>query len=404
MSSASDMRAGQGLTAGFVLALVVGQLGVHAAMAGVRMTASLQVLREGYSAALVGVLMALFAAAPVVLAWSAGRLADRHGYHFPVKLATASALVGVAVAWGSTFMAGWAHFIALCIGAAFTGAGANMGMLAIQRAAAQAASNPTEQVRVFSWLAVAPSFANVIGLVAAGYAIDWGGFAWAYATLLLLPMLTLWSLKQVPHGAVRPSIQAGDSPESAWSLLKTPGLKRLLFVNWLMSTCWDVHAFAVPILGHERGFTASTIGLILGTFTLSVTLVRLGIPLVAKHMRERVVMRFAMLGTATTFALYPLVQAPWQMGLLAVILGVTLGGTQPMVMVMLHHVTPDGRHGESIAFRSIAINLSSTAMPLIFGMAGVAVGVGSLFWMVGGAVAAGSWLTRGLRVPAKPSD
>jgi hypothetical protein len=72
-----------------------------------------------------------------------------------------------------------------------------------------------------------------------------------------------------------------------------------------------------------------------------------------------------------------------------------------MVMVMLHHVTPDGRHGESIAFRSIAINLSSTAMPLIFGLAGVAVGVGSLFWMVGGAVAAGSWLTRGLRVPDK---
>ena len=389
------------MNARFVLALVVGQLGLHAVMAGVRMAASLQALREGYSAALVGVLMALFAAAPVVLAWSSGRLADRHGYHFPVKLAAACTVFGVLLAFGSTWMEGWPHFVALCASAAFTGAGANMGMLAIQRAAAQAAANPTDQVRVFSWLAVAPSFANVIGPVAAGFAIDWGGFVWAYATLLLLPLLTLWSLKQVPHDAIRPSIQAGESPESAWSLLRSPGLKRLLFVNWLMSTCWDIHAFAVPILGHERGFTASTIGLILGTFTLSVTLVRLGIPFVAHHMRERVVMRFAMLGTATIFALYPLVQTPWQMGLLALILGITLGGTQPMVMVMLHHVTPDGRHGESIAFRSIAINLSSTAMPLIFGLAGVAIGVGSLFWIVGGAVGAGSWMTRGLRVPEK---
>lgn len=389
------------MNARFVLALVVGQLGLHAVMAGVRMAASLQTLREGYSAALVGVLMALFAAAPVVLAWSSGRLADRHGYHFPVKLATASTVFGVLLAFGSTWMEGWPHFVALCASAAFTGAGANMGMLAIQRAAAQAAANPTEQVRVFSWLAAAPSFANVIGPVAAGFAIDWGGFVWAYATLLLLPLLTLWSLKQVPHGAIRPSLQAGENPESAWSLLRTPGLKRLLFVNWLMSTCWDIHAFAVPILGHERGFTASTIGLILGTFTLSVTLVRLGIPFVAHHMRERVVMRFAMLGTASIFALYPLVQTPWQMGMLALMLGVTLGGTQPMVMVMLHHVTPDGRHGESIAFRSIAINLSSTAMPLVFGLAGVAIGVGSLFWVVGGAVGAGSWMTRSLLVPEK---
>ena len=399
MTELQDSPTAKGLTGKFVLALVVGQLGVHGAMAGVRMAASLQALREGYSPALVGVLMALFAAAPVALAWSSGRLADRHGYHLPVRLAAASALLGVLLAWVSTFISGWPHFVALCFSAAATGAGANMGMLAIQRAAAQAAANPTEQVRVFSWLAVAPSLANVIGPVSAGFAIDLGGFAWAYAVLLLMPLLTLWSLRQVPRGAIRPSIKAGESGETPWSLLQTPGLKRLLFVNWLMSTCWDVHAFAVPILGHERGFTASTIGLILGTFTLSVTLVRLGIPFVAKHMRERVVMRFAMLGTGVIFAMYPLVHSPWQMMVLATILGVTLGGTQPMVMVMLHHVTPDGRHGESIAFRSIAINLSSTTMPLLFGVAGMAVGVGSLFWIVGGAVCAGSWLTRRLRVP-----
>ena len=52
---------------------------------------------------------------------------------------------------------------------------------------------------------------------------------------------------------------------TAWDLLDSPGLKRLLLVNWLLSMCWDVHSFAVPILGHERGYSASTIGLVLGT-------------------------------------------------------------------------------------------------------------------------------------------
>jgi hypothetical protein len=40
---------------------------------------------------------------------------------------------------------------------------------------------------------------------------------------------------------------------TAWSLLKAPGMRRLLTVNWLLSMSWDVHSFAVPLLGHERG-------------------------------------------------------------------------------------------------------------------------------------------------------
>jgi hypothetical protein len=41
-----------------------------------------------------------------------------------------------------------------------------------------------------------------------------------------------------------------------------------------------------------------------------------------------------------------------------------------MVMSMLHDLTPDQRHGETLAFRSMAINASSTVMPLIFGATG----------------------------------
>ena len=37
------------------------------------------------------------------------------------------------------------------------------------------------------------------------------------------------------------------------------------------------------------------------------------------------------------------------MGGCAVLLGLTLGAVQPMIMSTLHHLTPDGRHGEAIA-------------------------------------------------------
>ena len=192
-----------------------------------------------------------------------------------------------------------------------------------------------DRVRIFSWLGVAPSFSNVIGPVAAGLMIDAAGFRAAYGLLLLLPLATLLTARVVPHFA-----PAGPPPDvpgrRTWDLLRAPGLARLLVVNWLLSTCWDVHTFAVPILGHERGFSASTIGLILGTFTLSVTLIRMLIPLFAQRLRPVLVLRSAMLATGVVFALYPLAPHPWLMGACAVALGLTLGSVQPMVMSMLH--------------------------------------------------------------------
>jgi predicted MFS family arabinose efflux permease len=216
--------------------------------------------------------------------------------------------------------------------------------------------------------------------------------------MLLLPLVSWWCVRRVPVEPPPPARPVGTVVPSSWQLLDIPGLKRLLCINWLLSACWDVHAFAVPILGFERGFSASTIGLILGAFTLSISLVRLLIPLWAHRLREAHVLTLAMLATGAVFALYPLAHSPWLMAGCAILLGLTLGSVQPMIMSTLHHLTPDGRHGEAIALRSMVMNASSTVMPLMFGAAGTALGAASLFWMVGAAVAAGARLVR--RLPA----
>ena len=400
-ASAGDNPAPAATAAGansarILLAFIAGQVGMHSAMAGLRMAAPLQALREGYSAWSVGLLLALFAAAPVVSALYAGRLADRLGYHKPVYLSVALTMTGGLLAVLSTLVAGPLHFGLLCVAAMAMGAGTNTGMLTIQRTAGVTARDSTERVRIFSWLGVAPSFSNVLGPVAAGFLIDAFGFRAAYVFLLLLPLATLVSARQVPH---LPPAGATHRPEghTAWDLLQVPGFKRLLVVNWLLSMCWDVHIFAVPVLGHERGFNASTIGLILGSFTLSVTLVRLVLPLLAHRLSELIVLRSAMLGTGIVFALYPLAPNPLLMGLCALLLGITLGSVQPMVMSMLYHLTPEHRQGEALALRSMLMNMSSTVMPLVFGATGTLVGAALLFWAVGAAVGSGSWVARRLR-------
>ncbi len=390
-------------TGALLALLIVGQLALHAAMAGQRMATPLQALDNGHSAWTVGVLLSLFAALPVLIAMPAGRMADRHGYHRPQQLAVVLTLFGVSCALLACWLPGWWQFGVQCIGAAASGAGTNIGVIVVLRTAGQLASDSTGRLRIFSWLGMAFSLANVLGPVAAGFMIDAGGFAAAYALLLAMPLAALAVMRRIPRqprAAAPPPRAAGAS---RWDLLATPGLKRLLFVNWLLSASWDVHSFAVPVLGHARGYNASTIGLVLGVFTAAITVVRFIIPLFAHRLQEPTVLRSAMLMTAVVFAVYPFATTPWGMATCAALLGLALGAVQPMVMSTLHHLTPPDRHGEAIAFRSMTINFSSSVMPLAFGLAGTVIGPGAVFWLMGAAVGGGSWAVSGLkRVFAPP--
>jgi MFS family permease len=381
-----------------LVALIVGQICLHSCMAGVRLAAPLQALREGHSAWAVGILLGLFAVAPILLALPAGRLADRHGYHLPLRLAVALTVSGGLLAVLSTWLA-LGDFIVLCAAAMLTGAGSNIGLITIQRTAGRTARDATELRRVFSWLGLAPALSNVLGPVLAGVLIDLGGFGAAFGALALLPLAGLWWARRVPKETPPPRTPE-QQQRSSWELLRAPALRRLLLVNWLLSASWDVHTFVVPILGHERGFSASAIGLVLGLFAAAVALIRLLIPTLAHRLREAQVLVAAMLCTGLVFAVYPFVRSTWMMAVCAVLLGLALGAVQPMIMTTLHQITPHDRHGEAIALRSMTINFSSAVMPLMFGLAGAALGAASLFWVMGALVAAGSLQAR--RIGAAP--
>ncbi|KQU81666.1 MULTISPECIES: MFS transporter [unclassified Rhizobacter] len=374
-----------------LLALILGQISLHSCMAGVRMAAPLQALKQGQAEWTVGLLMALFAAAPVLLSLPAGRLADRRGYHVPMRLGVALSLAGGTIAALSS------HYIAMCLAAILTGAGSNFGLITIQRTAGRMATDATERIRVFSWLGLAPALSNVVGPVTAGLLIDQMGFRFAFAVLMLMPLAALVSARYVPAEADVPRASTAAARQSSWDLLRSPALRRLLLVNWLLSASWDVHSFVVPILGHERGMSAGAIGLVLGLFAMSVVGVRLLIPILAHRLSESQVLTGAMLWVAVIFGVYPFVHSAWLMACCASLLGLALGAVQPMVMSTLHHITPHERHGEAIAFRSMALNGSSTLMPLLFGAFGAALGAASLFWMMGLAVGAGSWQARQIR-------
>ena len=375
--------------------LITAQVCLHASLAGVRMAAPLWVLRSGGGEVLLGPVVALFALAPVALALPAGRLADRRGYHVPLRLAVALTVGGALIAAGATFLLN-ASYPVLCLAAVLSGAGGNIGMIAIQRTAGRAAAHdPTALRQVFSWLGIAPSLSNVVGPLIAGVLIDRAGFRSAFGFLSLLPLCSLACARMVPR-EVPPRAPVAAARKAAWELLSAPMLRRVLLVSWFMSASWDVHSFVVPVLGSQRGLSASAIGAVIGTFALAVTLVRLLIPILAHRLSEGSVLTGAMMVAASAFAIYPWAGSLWTMGACASVLGLALGASQPMVMAMLHQITPSHRHGQAIALRSMASNLSSALMPLAFGVLGTTLGASGLLWSMGLVVGSGAFVARAI--------
>jgi len=375
--------------------LILGQVFLHACMAGMRMASPLLALREGYSAAAVGLLLSLFALATIFLALPAGRYTDRHGVRRPVALGIAVAACGAGMA------AVWPVFPVLCLAAVMTGASTGAVVIALQRHVGRIVEGPTQLRQAFSWLAIGPAVSNFIGPFLAGLLIDHGGIRLAFLAMALLPLVSwFWvrAARELPPIEAPPSAQRA----TAWSLLREPGFRRLLLVNWVVSFCWDVHTFLVPVLGHEHDLSASVIGSIMGAFAVAATLVRMVLPLLASRVREWQVMVVSMAGAALVFAVYPLVHAPLAMGLCSVVLGIALGAVQPMVMSTLHQITPSDRHGEALGLRLMTINISSVVMPVLFGAAGAAMGVAGVFWAVGAVAAASMPMTARLR-PKDPA-
>jgi MFS family permease len=374
-----------------LLRLISGQIFLHACMTGMRLATPLLALQQGYSAMAVGVLLALFSVTQVFMAIPAGKFTDRHGLKKPVRFSVLIACAGAGLA------VVWPIFPVLCIGALTTGGATGITVIALQRHVGRMASDANQLKETFSWLAIGPAVSNFMGPFFAGVLIDHagampadeGGFRAAFIMLTLMPLVAWFWIRKVQEQPVAPVL-----PEHAnnrvWDLLKDPMMRRLLLVNWLLSSCWDVHTFVVPVLGHERGLSASVVGSILGSFAVASAAIRVVLPWIARRLQEYRLLSGAMVCASLIFAAYPFFDSAMAMAICSICLGVVLGVVQPMIMSTLHQITPQHRQGEALGLRIMTVNASSVVMPLMFGAAGAVAGVSVVFWVVGACVASGT--------------
>ena len=145
----------------------------HLAFAGARVAVALLALHLGASAAVVGVLAALFPALPMFFSVAAGRAIDRIGVVKPM-------LVGaLAVAGGSLAAFAWPTLEALYAVSVVIGSGAMLSHIASNNAVG-AIGKPPDRPRNFTLISLAFSTATFVGPVLAGLSIDGLGHARAF--------------------------------------------------------------------------------------------------------------------------------------------------------------------------------------------------------------------------------
>jgi len=367
----------------YVIATLVG---LHACMSATRVAASLLVLKQGHPDWAVGVLLSLYAVAPIVLSLWAGRLADRFGFHRPVAWGVAMGLVGAALPVFTQ------HLAALALSGLLTGGGVSVAAVAIQREAGLMARDAGDLRRVFSWVALGPAMSNALAPVIAGVLIDHAGFVWAFAFGTLLPLGAAWAASRVPRVHALPAL--GDEPRvqgPAIELLRLPVMRNLLLVNVAMAAAWDSHAFTVPVVGHAREMSAAAIGLVLSSFAVAATLVRLAISTFAARVDEQRALQAAITLATGVLAIYNWLPGAAGMMVGSALLGVALGSVQPMVLSTLHQAAPRDRQGQALALRMVFTNVVTLAIPAGLGFLAAATTNAAPMWVMAAMLLAARW-------------
>lgn len=355
----------------------------HTGFVGSRMVVSLYALNQQASPFTVGVLLSLYALLPMLLAVAAGRLIDRVGVARPMAWSSIALVAGIALPYA------WPSLHALFVAATVIGVAFMVYHVALNHTVG-AMGEAADRAVNFSWFALGFSVGGFSGPLLSGFAIDALGHRAAFLLLAIFPAAGLCVLYLKRHALPGGhALHAETAQRRVVDLLREPRLRAAFVASGLLATGWDLYTFVVPIYGSSVGLSASTIGIVMGSFAAATFAVRLVMPVLARRVREWTVVALALAISGTAYSMFPLfTQVPMLMAL-SFLLGIGLGCAQPMIMSLLYAASPAGRQGEVVGVRTTMMNASHTFMPLAFG-ALAALGMGPLFWSVALLLVSGS--------------
>ena len=360
----------------------------HTAFIGSRVAVSLYAIHLHASPLTLGVLMSLYGLLPMLFSVSVGRLSDRVSPRVPLIVGSLLVAAGAALPFAVPGMNPLYAAVTL-IGLGFT-----VFQITVQNVTGFI-GKPEDRPSNFSMLALGQSVSAFAGPMLSGFAIDSAGHRATFLVLMLLPLPMIAVL--AANRLALPSARSGgkrNSQHRLADLLRHRDLRPVFIISALQVTAWELFTFMMPIYGSGIGLSASIIGVIMGAFAAATFVIRMSLPYLTRRLTAWRLLKVALLISAATYLVFPLVIHVALLMVLAFTLGIGLGAAQPMVMTLLHNAVPEGRTGEALGLRAAIITTSQTAMPLLFGALGAAAGVTAVFWAGAAALALGSQAAR----------
>jgi MFS family permease len=346
----------------------------HSAFGGSRMLMALYALELGATQLSIGIIMALYALCPMLLAIYAGQLVDRVGPRLPMlagTLGTAAALLLPYLLPGMLTL----YVAALVLGTAF-----QFFFVAVHGTAG-AIGGAEHRVRNYTAVSIGFSLAAFFGPLIAGFSIDHLGHLPAFlmlATCTIVPaLLLLFRPGFLPKAARR----AGDGTrkQSAFDLLRDRRLRNTFIASALISAAWDLYQFYFPIYGHSIGLSASAIGLIIGTFASAVVVIRVALPWLTRRYGEFPMLIRTIALAGFSFLLFPFFENPYGLAVISFMMGLGCGCGQPISGSLIFQLAPPGRASEGAGVRVMFNNVTHLTVPLAFGAIGTLFGFAPVF-------------------------
>ncbi len=367
-------------------------------MSGLRAALPIYALHQGYGATDIGLIVACFSASNLLLSVPIGRLVDRRGLQFPWRGSVWLALLAASVC------AAWPSLAGICLAAMLSGTSAALSQMAAQHHVIVSSANSQQRAESIGWIMMAPAFAALFGPMMMGVLLDRAGRApadeqalWAVCgAVALLALCSQWIIRSVPERVVTApplSATANSPPAGRWALLANPRFRMVLVVNTLSFTCWNAFLLIIPVLGHERGLSATLIGAIFGAFSITTAVCRPLLPLLMRKVRRRFLLVGMNLSCALVFAALVWVEASWAYLLCASLLGLTLGSVQVLLLTNLSDESPTDKQGEAMGLRMMTYSATSVVMPIAFGLVGALLGQAVVLLITAGVAAAGAALS-----------
>ena len=366
---------------------------IHAGFGGAKVALPLYALSLGVDAFSVGVIMALWALCPMLIALSVGRLVDRVGPRVPMLAGTVGVTAALLVPY---FFPGVAslYILALVVGTAF------QFFFVPTQGITGALGGPEHRSRNYSLLAVGFSIASFLGPLIAGFSIDYFGYETAYLMLAVCPAIAVVLLWFKGGMLPKAAITAGGEQKksSSFALLRIAKLRNAIIASGLISVGWDLYLFFFPIYGHSIGLSASAIGVIISMFAVAVFVIRVALPVLARKWSEFEILLHAIGFAGAALLLFPLFQNPYLLAVASFVLGLGCGVGQPMSMSLIYSLSPSGRASEGAGLRVTFNHFTHLVVPLAFGGIGTAFGFAPVFLtcsalMLGGS-GYGYWIER----------